>query len=142
MEKDIKNASRVFYIFEAFRLTLVKKNRQNEERRKRSGYLYFFRPRRHQTNLMLTLTHRALAICSLERLPFELHKIKFILQINGYSEHFIKSFIAKKMKQFCSLPKFGPEKRPVCLRLPWFDSVSTQFEKQVKSAVKQCFFAR
>ena len=56
-----------------------------------------------------------------------------------HSEHIIKSFIAKKMKQFQALPKFGPEKCPVYLCLPWLDFVSTWFEKQVKSAVKQCF---
>ena len=49
--------------------------------------------------------------------------------------------MAMKMKQFHALPKFGPEKCPVYLRLPWLGSVSTRFEKQVKSAVKQCFSA-
>ena len=43
------------------------------------------------------------------------------------------------MKQFHALPKFGPGKCPVYLCLPWLGSTSTQFEKQVKSAVKQCF---
>ena len=47
--------------------------------------------------------------------------------------------MAMKIKQFHDLPKFGPEKCPVYLRLPWLDFVSTRFEKQVKSAVKQCF---
>ena len=46
-----------------------------------------------------------------------------------------------KMKQFHALPKFGPEKCPVYLRLPLLCSVFTRFEKQVKSAVKQCFSA-
>ena len=49
--------------------------------------------------------------------------------------------MAMKMKQFLARPKFGPEKCPVCLHLPWLGSVSTRFEKQVKSAVKQCFSA-
>ena len=49
--------------------------------------------------------------------------------------------MAKKMKKFHVLPKFGPEKCPVYLRLPWLGSVSTPFEEQVKSAVKQCFSA-
>ena len=71
----------------------------------------------------------------------ELDKIKFILLTNGYPEHVIKSFIAMKMKQFHALPKFGPEKCPVCLRLSWLGSVSTRFENQIKSAVKQCFSA-
>ena len=92
-------------------------------------------------NARKTLTHRALAIYSPERLPSELDKIKFILLTNGYPKHVIKSFMAMKMKQFHALPKFGPEKCPVYLRLPWLGSVSTRFEKQVKSAVKQCFSA-
>ena len=46
--------------------------------------------------------------------------------------------MAKKMKQFHALRKFGRESRLVYLRLSWLDSVSTRFEKQIKS-VKQCF---
>ena len=49
--------------------------------------------------------------------------------------------MAKEMKQFQALPKFKPKKCPVYLRLPWLGSVPTRFEKQVKSAVKQCFSA-
>ena len=74
-----------------------------------------FSPRKRKTNLNLTLTHRALAIRSPERLPSEIHKIKSILLTNGYSEHVIKSSMAMKMKQF--------------------------HEKQAKSDVKQCFSA-
>ena len=49
--------------------------------------------------------------------------------------------MAKKMKQFHALPKFGLGKYSVYLRLPWLGSVSTRCENQVKSAVKQCFSA-
>ena len=49
--------------------------------------------------------------------------------------------MAMKMKQFHALPKFEIKKCPVYLRLPRLGSVSTRFEKQVKSAVKQCFTA-
>ena len=106
-------------------------------------YLHWnsFSPRKHKTNLILTLTHRALAICSPKRLPSELDKIKFILLTNGYPEHVIKSFMAMKMKQFHALPKFGREKYSIYLCLPWLGSVFTRIEKQVKSAVKQCFSA-
>ena len=100
-----------------------------------------FSPRKRKTNLILTLTHRALAICSPKRLPSELDKIKFILLTNGYPEHIIKSFMAMKVKQFYSLPKLGREKCPVYLRFPWLGSVSTRFKKQVKSVVKQHFTA-
>ena len=77
-----------------------------------------FSPRKRKTNLILTLTHQAVAICSPERLQSELDKIKFILLNNGYPEHVIKSFMAMKMKQLHALPKFGPEKCTVYLRLP------------------------
>ena len=69
----------------------------------------FSSPKR-KTNLILTLTHRAHAICSPERLLSELNKIKSILLTNGYHEHVIKSFMTMKMKKFHALPKFGPEK--------------------------------
>ena len=49
--------------------------------------------------------------------------------------------MTKKIKQFHALPKFGPERCPVYLRLPWLGFVSTRFEKQIKSAVKQSFCA-
>ena len=98
-----------------------------------------FSPRKRKTKLILTLTHRALAICSPERLPSKLDKIKSILLTNGYPENVIKSFMAMKMNQFYALPKLGLKK--CYLRLPWLGSVSTQFEKQVKSAVKPCFSA-
>ena len=55
-----------------------------------------FSPRKRKTNLILTLTRRALVICSPERLPSELDKIKSILLNNGYPEHIIKSFMAMK----------------------------------------------
>ena len=43
------------------------------------------------------------------------------------------------MKQLHTLHQFGPKKCPIYLHLPWLVSVSTWFENQVKSAVKQCF---
>ena len=49
--------------------------------------------------------------------------------------------MAKKMKQFHALPKVAAERCPVYRRLPWLGFVCTRFEKQVRSAVKLCFFA-
>ena len=85
--------------------------------------------------------HRALAICSPARLPSELDKIKFILLTNGYSDHVTKLCMVKKMKRFHALPKFEPERCPVYLRLQWLTLISILFERQGKSAVKQCLSA-
>jgi len=38
-------------------------------------------------------------------------------------------------------PKEGPQKCPVYLRLPWIGNVSLKFEKQTKSAIKECYSA-
>ena len=77
-------------------------------------YLHWnsFSPRKLKTNLILALTHRALAICSHEKLPSELDKIKFILLTNGYPEHVIKSFKTMKIKQFNACPNLDPKNAP------------------------------
>ena len=43
------------------------------------------------------------------------------------------------MKRFHALPKFGPERCPVYLHLPWLGFVSTWFKKHAKPAFKQWF---
>ena len=59
----------------------------------------FFSPQKCETKLLLTLTHRVLAICS-EKLRSKLDDIKFMLQPNGYLEHVIESFMAKRISNF------------------------------------------
>ena len=49
--------------------------------------------------------------------------------------------MTKKSQQFHTSPKFGPEKCPVCLHLPWLSPVSNRFEKQVTFFVKLCYLA-
>ena len=62
--------------------------------------------------------------------------------IHSYTRSLIiKSSMAKRMKQFHTWRKFGPERCLVCLRLPWLGSVSTRFRKQVvEFAVKTVLF--
>ena len=98
-----------------------------------------FSPQKCKTNLILTLTHCVLTICSPERLQLELDKIKSILLDNGYPEYIINSYMTKKSQQFHTSPKIGPEKCPVYLFLPWLGPVSNRFEKQVTSSVKHCY---
>ena len=99
-----------------------------------------FSPQKRKLKLILTLTHRALKICSPDKLQPELGKITSILLANGYPDDVIKSAIAKKLKQFQEPITSGPEKCPVYLRLQWLESISTKFEKQVKAVVSNCFF--
>ena len=98
-----------------------------------------FGPSKRKTNLIGTLVHRALVICSKSKLQQELDSIRFILRQNGYPEVIINSTISKKIARFYQPVKEGPQKCPVYLKLPWIGNISLKFEKQVNADVKICF---
>jgi len=100
-----------------------------------------FSPQKRKTNLISTLSHRALSIYSQEKIQDELDTITSILLNNGSPEHVIKTSISKKIQQFNAPVKFGLEKSPIYLRLPYIGPTSTKFETQIKTAVKTCFTA-
>ena len=98
-------------------------------------------PKSRKDNLIGTLVHRALAICSPSKLPQEIDFIRSILCSNGYLENLINSRIKRKIEEFKLSPKEVPEKCPVYLKLPWIGNISTKFENQCKTAVSSCFGA-
>ena len=100
-----------------------------------------FGPKSRKNNLIATLVHRALAICSPSKLPQEIDFIRSILCSNGYPENVINSRIKRKIEGFRLPPKEGPEKCPAYLKLPWIGIISTKFENQCKTAVSSCFGA-
>ena len=100
-----------------------------------------FSPRKRKTNLIATLVHRALMICTKNKLKQEIDFIKKILLDNGYLEDIVLKHISKKIAQFSTAKPFGPEKCPVYLRAPWIGSASQQLEHHVKSAVQNCYGA-
>ena len=78
-------------------------------------------------------------ICTKRRLNREIEGIKKILVDNGCLKNVFNVQIAKKMAQFSTLKRFGPEKCPVYLRVLLIGKTSTNFEKEVKSAVESCY---
>ena len=96
---------------------------------------------KRKTNLISTLVHRALVICSKSTLQNELSNTRSILINNGYPEAVIITVITKKMNQFCRPTQLGPKKCPVYLHLPWLGNVSMRYQMQMKTAVKRCYFA-
>ena len=78
-------------------------------------------------------------ICIKRRLNEEIERIKKILLDNGYSKNIINTQITKKVAQFSTLKRFGPEKCPVYLRVPWISKPSTNLEKEVKTALESCY---
>ena len=96
---------------------------------------------KRKTNLISTLVHRALIICSKSTLLSQLSNIRSILINNGYPEAVINAVITKKINQFHRPTQVGPKKCPVYLHLPWLGTVSIRCEMQIKTAVKRCYFA-
>ena len=57
----------------------------------------------------------------------------------GYPKDVITKTIKYKYKQFSTKLKFGPERCPVYLRLPWIGKASVQLIEQIKRSVNSCF---
>ena len=100
-----------------------------------------FGPKQSKTNLIDTLTHRALKICSKSILKHELDNIRSILVQNGYPEFLIDSRISKKLLRFQQSTKEGPKKCPVYVKLPWIGKNSLKFERKIKLSINNCFGA-
>ena len=103
-------------------------------------YLHWesFSPTKQKTNLISTLVHRGLTICTKSKLNEEIKHIKNILWDNGYPESIIDSNISKKIAQFSMPERFGPE-CPVYLRVRWIRKASIGLEKNVKTVVESCY---
>ena len=96
---------------------------------------------KRKTNLISTLVHRALVICSKSTFQNELSNIRSILINNGYPEAIINTVVTKKLNEFRRPTQFGPKKCPVYLHFPWLSNVSLRYEMQIKATVKPCYFA-
>ncbi len=81
-------------------------------------------------------------ICSKTRLDLELDKIKSILIENGYPEDVISDCFRKKIASFLADKKYGPQKCPVYLKMPWPGNVSLRFEDKIKKTITKCFALR
>ena len=82
------------------------------------GIRFEFRPTKRQTDLIETLVHRALMICSKSKLQHELENISSILRNNGHPESVIQITMSKKLALFNRKLKERVQKRPVYLKLP------------------------
>ena len=72
------------------------------------------------------------------RLSGEMERIKKILLDNGYLKNIVNTQIVEETAQFSTLKRFGPEKYPVYLRVPWIDKPSTNLKKKLKTAIENC----
>ena len=97
-----------------------------------------FTPIKFKASLVSRLVHRALKICSKSKLKEEINQIKEILLYNGYPEDFVLKQISKKIKQFSRPKRFGPDKCPVYLWVPYTGKAALTLERNFQIAVENC----
>lgn len=88
-----------------------------------------FCPKRQKINLIRTLTHRALMICSDNTLKDEISCLTGIFVNNGYPLDVVQSVIRDKTARFNKIKPATVGKCPVYLRLPWLGRISESFAK-------------
>ena len=98
-----------------------------------------FCPLKNKINQIKTLVHHALMIYSKSKPNDELNFFKTTLSKNRYPEDKIPSTIRYKCMQFSANTKFGPEKCPVYLKLPWIGKAFIQLIEQIKRTIS-CYF--
>ena len=96
---------------------------------------------KRNTNLISTLVHRALVICSKSTIQNKLSNICTILISSDYSEAAINTVITKKINQFRRPTQLGPKKSTVYLHLQWLGNISMKYEMKIKTDVKRRYFA-
>ena len=106
-------------------------------------YIYWdsFGPKQRKTNLIDTLTHRILKICSESTLKHELDNICSIVVENGCPEFLIDFRIFKKLLRFKRNAKERSKKCPVYLKLPWIGKNFLKFDRKIKLCITNCFGA-
>ena len=70
-------------------------------------------------------------ICTKRTLSGEIERIKKTLLGNGDPKNVINAPITRKIVRFSTLKRFGPEKCPVYLKVPWIGKPFTNSEKEV-----------
>ena len=100
-----------------------------------------FSPKTRKISFITTLVHRALMICSKNKLGPELDKIKQMLIETGYPADVLLLCINQKVANLAAEQPFGPGKCPVYLKLPWTCNVSSKFENQIIKAIVSCYYA-
>lgn len=98
-----------------------------------------FCPPSMKIKLITTLTHRAINICSPDKLQAEIEKLKNLFLDNGFPGALVHSTISRKLDQ-ANLPvQFGPEKRTVVVQLPYIGKPSHLYARRIATAVEQCY---
>lgn len=94
-----------------------------------------FVPCSTKVNVIVTLVHRTLMICSPCTLQQELDKIHYILCNNGYPTNVVKGVMERKIDHSSRPPVFGSRLCPIYLELRWLSGQSQTLIDRVSNSI-------
>ena len=96
---------------------------------------------KRKVNLIRILCHRAHKICSPELFANIVSQIKLLLDKNGYPQELVNKTISNHIKNLNKRKLLGPQKCELTLKLPFINSNSIAFEKNIKQIIRNSYFA-
>ena len=96
---------------------------------------------KRKLNLIRTLCHRAIKICSPELLANEINQIKLLLNKNGYPQELVNKTISIHLINLNKSKLIGPRRCVVTLKLPFVNKNSIAVEKNIKQLIRGAYFA-
>ena len=100
-----------------------------------------FCPNKCKLNLIKTLIHRTLMICSGSKLDCEVSFIIETLCNNGFPKDIVRSVIRDEIDHFHKTKVASAQKSPVYLRLPWLGDISDLFANQISACIQKGYFS-
>ena len=97
--------------------------------------------RKRKINLIKTLCHRAVFICSPSTLDEELNTVIKLLTNNGYPEQLVRKTIKYHREKLSRPTVAGPDKCTEYIKLPFLGIQSTRLEKELKAITRNCYYA-
>ena len=98
-----------------------------------------FCPNSMKIKLIATLVHRAINICSANKIDGELATLQRLFVDNGFPVGIVQSTIRRKLTRTKQMLESDPEKRSVVMRLPYIGKPSVIYGKRIASAVSRCY---
>ena len=100
-------------------------------------HFHSFVPIKYKENLVTCLFDRARRICSPATLDAEMRLLHDVLKANGYPAQFVNKHCMKRDKLE---PVFGPERKPIYIRLPFLDDeVHKVIKRRLTVSTRQAF---
>ena len=98
-----------------------------------------FCPNSMKIKLIATLVHRAIKICSVNKIDNELATLQRLFVENGFPVGIVQSTIRRKLDRTKQAVDSDPEIRTVVMRLPYIGKPSVVYGKRIASTVSRCY---